>query len=59
MGWYSASLINITYDDYEINGRYCKSGLAFPINDTVNVKTNTNGTKELIMGNCTATDRVV
>lgn len=59
MGWYSASFTNITYEDYEINGRYCKSGLAFPVNETANLKNNTNGTKELILGNCTATDKVV
>ena len=58
MGWYSSSFTNITYEDYEINGRYCKSGLAFPVNETANLKNNTNGSKELILGNCTATDRV-
>jgi hypothetical protein len=46
MGWYSVNdLTNLTYEDYEINGRYCKSGLAFP---TANVT-----------ANCSATDRIV
>ncbi len=45
MGWKSASTTNYTYAEYEINGRYCKSGLAFPTGKT--------------SGNCTATDRIV
>lgn len=45
MGWYSTNdLTNLTYEDYEINGRYCKSGLAFPTSN--------------VTGNCTATDRI-
>ena len=59
MGWYSASFTNISYDDYELNGRYCKSGLAFPVNETANLKNNTNGSKEFILGNCTATDKII
>ena len=46
MGWYSSNpLSNLSYSDYEINGRYCKSGLAFPISN--------------VSGNCTATDRIL
>lgn len=45
MGWYSQNpLTNLTYEDFEINGRYCKSGLAFPITN--------------FSSNCTATDRI-
>lgn len=47
MGWYSESPTNFTYSDFEINGRYCKSGLAFPVPGS-------NSTQ----GNCTATDRI-
>jgi len=50
MGWYSASATNITYNDYLMNGKYCASGLAFPIFNKDNTLTYT--------GNCTATDRI-
>ena len=52
MGWYSASATNFSYSDFEINGRYCDSGLAFPILNT-GKPTTLNYT-----GNCTATDRI-
>lgn len=45
MGWYAPyNRNNLTYSDFEINGRYCKSGLAFPISDYT--------------ANCTAVDKV-
>jgi hypothetical protein len=53
MGWFSKSDTNFTYEDYEINGRYCKSGLAFP---TTNISATNPG--PVISANCTATDRI-
>lgn len=50
MGWYSASLTTFTYNDYLINGKYCASGLAFPILDKTGAHT--------YQANCTATDRI-
>lgn len=45
MGWKSDNpLNNLTADDYMINGKYCKSGVAFPLNQYV--------------GNCSATDNI-
>jgi hypothetical protein len=38
-GWYQLSTVNgaasstVTLDDYTINGKYCASGLAYPISD--------------------------
>lgn len=46
MGWFSTnSLTNLTWEDFELNGRYCKSGLAFPLDQ--------------FTGNCSATDKIV
>lgn len=28
-GWYSLDSLNPSEDDFKINGRYCKSGLAY------------------------------
>jgi hypothetical protein len=36
-GWRQVSgddTTRIVFADYEMNGKYCKSGLAYPINDT-------------------------
>jgi hypothetical protein len=45
MGWKSDNpLSNLTADDFMINGKYCKSGLAFPIDE--------------FKGNCSATDHI-
>jgi len=54
MGWYSASATNFTYSDFETNGRYCDSGLAFPIL----IGTGTTKPTLSYTGNCTATDRI-
>ena len=35
---------NLTYDDFEVNGRYCKTGLAFPVSNNA--------------GNCTGVQRI-
>lgn len=46
MGWKSDNpQSNLTVEDYIQNGKYCKSGLAFPITEFI--------------GNCSATDRIV
>ena len=48
MGWYSVYSNNassLTVADYTQNGKYCQSGIAFPIANN--------------SGNCTATDRIV
>jgi hypothetical protein len=51
-GWYSKNpMTNLTYDDYEINGRYCQSGLAFPVSDK-------SDPTQTISTNCTDTDRI-
>jgi len=45
MGWKSDNpLTNLTADDFLINGKYCKSGLAFPLDE--------------FKGNCSATDHI-
>lgn len=47
MGWYAKDdndLSKLTYEDYELNGRYCQSGLAFPIDKNT--------------GNCSAIDHI-
>jgi len=33
-GWESADPYNPTLDEFTINGKYCKSGLAYPASDT-------------------------
>lgn len=33
LGWYSESKTNPTEEDFKLNGRYCKSGLAYPMNE--------------------------
>lgn len=38
LGWLSASNSNFTYAEYELNGRYCKSGLAFPVTNVTSSK---------------------
>lgn len=54
MGWYSNnSLSNLTYADYEMNGRYCKSGLAFPVD---NVTANCSATSYILYNGQNITD---
>lgn len=31
-GWYSANVVP-TYKDYSDNGQFCKSGIAFPVDN--------------------------
>lgn len=38
-GWYSAHKLNPNSTDFKENGRYCKSGLAYPASDNVAVCT--------------------
>lgn len=33
MGWFSESKDKPTEEDFKQNGRYCKSGLAYPMNE--------------------------
>ena len=41
-GWKSKNYLQPTYDDYKFNGQYCKSGIAFPLNENQAQCTTTN-----------------
>lgn len=60
-GWYQESSGNASLDEYTQNGKFCISGLAFPVNDKMAQCTETNrilfdGQETNNPYNCTATD---